>query len=249
MRIYFAGVDRPSFLPILWENGARNILISYADYRKSFAKFSEHLSNYQFNILLDSGAYSAFTRGIKLDVREYADFLLEFGDWFEHCFNLDVIGDYEASWENQRYLESRGLKPVPVVHYGEEPGLVEQLGKEYDLVALGGMVPMSTRELDEWLREVFYGADGNLRNLPKLHGLGLTTKSLLKKYRFYSSDSTGWLVGKKFGRIINDTGTSIKVNRENQTDLFSSNLNWYLKMEKEINKSPVKQQTQVITLF
>lgn len=249
MRIYFAGVDRPSFLPILWENGARNILISYADYRKSFAKFSEHLSNYQFNILLDSGAYSAFTRGIKLDVREYADFLLEFGDWFEYYFNLDVIGDYEASWENQRYLESRGLKPVPVVHYGEEPGLVEQLGKEYDLVALGGMVPIPTRELDVWLREVFYDTDGNLRNLPKLHGLGLTTKSLLKKYWFYSSDSTRWLTGKKFKKYLIGEGTEIRDYDNKIPDLFAHNLNWHLEMEKEINESPVKQQTQVITLF
>lgn len=249
MRIYFAGVDRPSFLPILWQNRARNILISYADYRKAFAKFSEHLNEYQFNILLDSGAYSAFTRGIKLDVREYADFLLEWGHWFEEYFNLDVIGDYESSWENQRYLESRGLKPIPVVHYGEEPGLVEQLGKQYDLVALGGMVPIHKRELDIWLRQVFYNANGNLRDLPKIHGLGLTTKELLLKYPFYSSDSTGWLVGKKFGRILSNNGTAVKIAKEKQTDLFSPNLTWYLKIEKQINESPAKQQAQVITLF
>src|SRR5665648_1233190 len=137
MRIYFAGVDRPSFISELDRCKATRILISYADYRTSFATFSKHLDNYQFSILLDSGAYSAFTRDIKLSVEEYAKFLYKWGHYFEGYFNLDVIGDFDKTWDNQDYLEVQGLNPIPVFHYGEPTEILRFMTKKYNRIGIG----------------------------------------------------------------------------------------------------------------
>ena len=210
MRIYFAGVDRPSFLKALWDHGARNILISYFDYKKSFATFAKHLDNYGFNILLDSGAYSAFTRGIKISVEEYAEFLIRWRSYFERYFNLDVIGDFDATWANQDYLESIGLKPVPVFHYGGPIELVRLLVRQYDFIGLGGMVPIPKKKLDIWLKDLLLRKNGDIK-FPaiKFHGLGLTKRKILYDYPLYSVDSTTWLVGKKFKLMLSDTGKQI----------------------------------------
>jgi len=239
LQIYFAGVDRPSFLELLWANGARNILISYADYRKSFATFSKHLDKYKFKILLDSGAYSAYTRGIELDIEEYTEFLKEWGSYFERYFNLDVIGDFEGTWDNQFYLEGQGLHPVPVLHYGEPVELIRLLARQYKFIGLGGMVPIlksgqgRNKILSAWFDDVFYRKDGEQKDINiKFHALGLTVRQLLQKYNFYSSDSTRWLIGKKYNKII--LGNDHETKNITTSNALQHNIRWHIKMEQEI---------------
>lgn len=230
MRIYFAGVDRPSFLSELHRCNATRILISYADYHTSFATFSTHLDKYQFNILLDSGAYSAFTRGIKLSVVEYGEFLLKWGHYFVGYFNLDVIGDFDKTWDNQDYLESQGLHPIPVFHYGEPPEILRFMTQRYKRIGIGGMVPQSNSALDKWLPTVFYGKDGREKYpQTKFHALGLTTKHLLDKYPWDSADSTTWLIGKKFREVMMENGSRRATQPDE--DFTLSNVEWMLKLE------------------
>jgi len=50
--------------------------------------------------------------------------------------------------------------------------------------------------LDSWLEEIFEKYPEH-----KFHGFGLTSFKLLRKFRWYSVDSTTWGQGGRFGRI------------------------------------------------
>jgi len=232
MRIYFAGVDRPSFLEDLWRCGVDKILISYADFRSSFTLFAKHLDKYQFNIVLDSGAYSAYTRGIKLSATEYAEFITRWGNYFEGYFGLDVIGDFDRTWDNQDYLESQGLAPIPVFHYGEPLETLRIITRQYKRIGVGGMVPVSNSSLDKWLPSVFFDKDGRER-FPgiQFHALGLTTKLLLEKYPWDSADSTKWLIGRKFGEVM--TGSGNRRMAKVGEDSTAANIEWHLGLEND----------------
>ena len=242
MKIYFAGVDRVSFLPVLWSSGVRRILISYADYRHSLPKFLEHLRDYQFEVMLDSGAYSAYTRGIKLDVGDYAELLKEYGEYFKCYFNLDVVGDFEETWKNQDYLEGEGLKPIPVFHYGEPLEVLLLISRGYSFIGLGGMVPIHQNKLDRWLGSIFRDKEGGetFKNT-SFHGLGLTTISLLRKYPFESCDSTKWLIAKRWGEILVGDGTRVK----SEDATMEQGIKWHLEKEREIAESVRKCESQM----
>lgn len=233
MKIYFAGVDRHSFLPILWEARVRRIMINYYDFRNTFQNLLEHLKQYDFDILLDSGAYPAYTRGVKIDVKEYANFLKKYGEYFEGYFNIDDIESFDKTWDNQDYLESEGLKPIPVFHYGEPIETLKIISRQYEFIGIGGMVPISKQKLDNWLQFVFFNKDGQ-EKFPeiKFHGLGLTTYDLMQKYPFYSCDSSKWLISKKFGKTLDDYGRQIK----KQDVTLEETVNWFLEAEKELKK-------------
>lgn len=244
MKIYFAGVDRPSFLGELQRCGAKRILISYADYRKSFPTFAKHLAEYNFSVLLDSGAYSAYTRGIKLDVAEYAKFLKTWGSEFEGYFGLDIIGDFDKTWDNQDYLEDQGLRPIPVFHYGEPAEILRFMTKQYKRIGIGGMVPQSNATLDKWLPTVFYNKDGQEKYSGiKFHALGLATTYLLEKYPWNSADSTKWLIGRKFGHTLHEHQG--RGRDDSIIDKTQHNIEWHLKLEREIKQTEYRGEMRL----
>ena len=82
-------------------------------------------------IFADSGAYSALSQGVDIDIDVYAEWLKANRHLFFVYANLDVIGDgaiaAEATWANQRILEDHGLAPLPVFHAGEPLDALERL--------------------------------------------------------------------------------------------------------------------------
>ena len=62
-------------------------------------------------VIIDSGAFTAFTLGKAVDTKEYAEWAKDFDSRWRHrmdslhFMNLDVIGDQDASWINQSILE------------------------------------------------------------------------------------------------------------------------------------------------
>src|SRR5262249_26315314 len=96
-------------------------------------------------ILLDSGAFSVFTRGHTIDLEKYAEFILGHRKMFRGgAFNLDVISHPERaatyshnganaiasshpaeegarkSYENWLELRRLGVNTIPVFHLGED---------------------------------------------------------------------------------------------------------------------------------
>jgi len=97
-------------------------------------------------------------------------------------------------------MESKGLSPLPCYHIGEPVKILIDMLKNYNYIALGGMVPYSKKKsiLREWLDKCFF-VRKIINKEAKIHGFGMTAKWLLEKYDWYSVDSTGWLVA-RFGK-------------------------------------------------
>lgn len=135
-------------------------------------------------IFLDSGAFSAFTMGVDVDLPKYCRYIQENEDIIHVASVLDGIGDPQKTYENQLAMEALGANPLPCFHYGEDPRWLEYYVANYEYITIGGMVPISTKQLGFWLDEIWgkYLTDGAGRPKCKVHGFGLTTIPLMKRY-------------------------------------------------------------------
>jgi hypothetical protein len=164
------------------------------------------MSTNKVELFLDSGAFSAWSQGIEINMDEYIAFIKENEQYIEVYANLDVIGDAEATYINQKYMESKGLKPLPCYHIGEPMEYLHRyLNEGYDYIALGGMVSKTTQQqLISWLDELFSKHLTNDEGFPtvKVHGFGITSLKLLLRYPWYSVDSTSWVKTGRFGAVF-----------------------------------------------
>lgn len=162
-----------------------------------------------FRFFLDSGAYSAWSRGAEIDLDEYIEFIKANIERIDVYANLDCLagkpGEHSTpamkeegaarSWENFLYMVNQGLSPLPVYHIGEDrKWLDKMLDFGCDYVGLGGLVGVPSAQRREWLDGVFdYICDE--RGYPKIktHGFGMTSIPLIFRYPWYSVDSTSWI--------------------------------------------------------
>lgn len=156
------------------------------------------------DLFIDSGAFSAFTKGIEIDIQDYIQFIRDNEQVISVYANLDVIGDAEGTLRNQEVMEAAGLSPLPCFHYNEPVEYLEYYLSKYDYIALGGMVPVSTSDLISWLDGVFANYICDSAGIPKakVHGFGLTSLKLMLRYPWYSVDSTSWVMTGRMGSVL-----------------------------------------------
>lgn len=156
-------------------------------------------------VILDSGAFSAFTQGKTIKPRDLARWVHDFPRPYDFLFNLDVIGDPHGSFRNWRTLrEEHGLNPLPVLHFGDRPE--EALPQYLDLggverVALGGIVAArNTAGVDAWLAYVMRWL---ARNAPEVqtHALGVHMSSRRARFPWHTLDSSSPSTAYRFGRV------------------------------------------------
>ncbi len=168
------------------------------------------IRNDGIRVFLDSGAFSAFTQGIDVDLPAYCEYVKQNEDIIEvvdgvKCFSvLDGIGDPQKTYDNQMEMERRGVVPLPCFHYGEDERWLEYYMARYPYITIGGMVPISTPQLYHWLDRIWekYLTDGSGRPRVRVHGFGLTTMGLVERYPWFSVDSSSWVQVARNGGII-----------------------------------------------
>lgn len=155
-------------------------------------------------VFLDSGAFSAFTLNKKVDIHAYCRYIHENADIIEVASVLDGIGDPQKTYENQVYMESLGVRPLPCFHYGEDERYLEYYLSRYEYITIGGMVPISNNQLFYWLDRIWerYLCDSAGRPRLKVHGFGLTSAPLMERYPWYSVDSSSWVQIGAHGNIF-----------------------------------------------
>jgi len=220
MKLYIAGLytsnfDRHGRLYLrLTDNekrlrdGIRYYLESYHYVHKQ--SFVDKMRRDKVKVFLDSGAFSAFTKGVKVDIRGYCDYILRNKDILENvdgalCASvLDGIGDPLLTWQNQQTMEKLGVRPLPCFHYGEDERYLEWYIANYDYITLGGMVPIDKGQLVHWLDRLWdrYLTDGAGRPRLRVHGFGLTTYRLMERYPWYSVDSSSWVQQAANGNVV-----------------------------------------------
>jgi hypothetical protein len=169
-------------------------------------------------LILDSGAFSAWTKKVVIQLDDYIAFIKANIDQIDYYVNMDVIpGEFgrkpsedeveksaQASWDNLIYMESEGLHPVPVYHMGES---IEWLDKLIDhgcsYIGISPANDRTTKQKIKWLDMVFHHiCDSN--GVPKIrtHGFGVTSLPILYRYPWYSVDSMSWVRFAAYGSIV-----------------------------------------------
>ena len=163
--------------------------------------------------LLDSGAFT-YMNGKKTDgvdwesyADRYADFIKAHG--IRRYFELDI--DAIVGLKNVERLRNRiearsGVPSIPVWHLQRGKQYFLDMCKDYDYVAIGGLVAKKTAvSMDKYFPWFINKAH---ENGAQIHGLGFTKLEGLKLYHFDSVDSTTWNVGAKYGQVcIYNQGT------------------------------------------
>ncbi|HPY55299.1 MAG TPA: hypothetical protein PLI14_06545 [Bacilli bacterium] len=166
---------------------------------------------------------TAKTMGSTLKYRRYDDFsflesdvYLEYRErYLKHCLdnkhlvgvaaNLDVINNAEETYKNQKWFEKRGYNPIPVWHFGsDESYLKRYIDEGYEYIAMGGLIPNSSSALIGPLDKIWKNIICDKDGLPKakIHGFAMTAFSLMRRYPWYSVDSSSWLKVGAYGKIF-----------------------------------------------
>ncbi len=164
------------------------------------------------DLFLDSGAFSAWSQGVEVDIQAYIDFIKQHEHLLTVYANLDVIGlggkqpnrqTAEATLKNQNIMEDAGLNPLPCFHVGEPYSYLEYYIENYDYLAIG-VAGNSGSKLIPWLDECFSKYICDKDGFPKIktHGFAVTSVPLMLRYPWYSVDSTSWVVTGRNGSIF-----------------------------------------------
>jgi len=202
---YSAGISHAVRNGYVRQPGPLRMLVSYYfckdfDLDEMLAPLREHR---ELDLFADSGGFSAYTSGDPVELDGYMTWLKRWKHLFSCAAVLDVIGDAQATAVNTEIMlrEVGHLVPVlPAFHVGEPWEFLDRWSSRVDYLALGGMVPnyvSRTQLLDAWLVKAFSRMPATTR----VHGFGLTRLSSLKKFPFYSVDSSSWSSYFRYGNF------------------------------------------------
>lgn len=149
-------------------------------------------------IFADCGAYSAFSQGVTIDIKDYGAWIKRWSHLITTYVNLDVIRDPKATSQNQAILERMGLEPIPVFHTGTDFKHLDRLMKRYPYIALGGMVGAERQVTLRWAATCHKRAQDHG---VVFHGFGQTSMENIMSIPWYSVDSSSWAGGFMWGRV------------------------------------------------
>lgn len=154
----------------------------------SFALWNEWMGDYTPSyekLLIDSGAFSEFSTGEKIDINEYMDWAERWRDQAVAIAGLDSIeGDWRQSLDNYEKFK-RGF---PTFHESDPPGLLNDLismSKERNQWLGIGLIPPRQGKY-KWMKET-------LEKIPEgIHVHGWACRAYTNFSRIDSVDSTNW---------------------------------------------------------
>lgn len=192
MDLYFVTANLREEVQVIKELQPKHLLLSYWYFRKKNLTEWVDTLGYKPQILLDSGAWSAFNKGKVIELDSYMDYIREHAAVISEYVVLDVIGDAEASFANFLTMRESGLSPIPVFHYQDDP---KHLKKYIDMgetrIALGGtVVERSKKKVAKWVRPIIFEHQHT-----SFHLLGSSSKVIMDQCPLLAScDSSTWMM-------------------------------------------------------
>lgn len=167
-------------------------------------------------VMLDSGAFSVWRLGRRIDLSNYIRFCDLHADVLFKVINLDVIPakpgvrasrwqvDESAAegWKNWRRMRAAGIDSMPVFHYGEDRKWLDRYldaGCTYIGLSVSHMRSDPMQALDLTWR--YLCGSGGYPTV-KVHGFALTSKDVFIRYPWYSVDSTSWIMAPSYGCLL-----------------------------------------------
>ncbi len=180
-------------------------------------------------LFIDSGAFTAYTKGDVIDVDDYIDYINSITQHLTIYAQLDKIpGRFNQpkslqdikeapslSWENYLYMRPRMKEPeklVPIFHQGEDykwlVNMLEWVDENGNHIPYIGISPaVDMPGIEQFLDRSFSIISKSSNPNVKTHAFGMTRLSLLERYPYYSADSTSWLKSGSMGSIYTPWGT------------------------------------------
>jgi hypothetical protein len=183
------------------------ILISYwmflNDKKGNLLQYLEK-NNDRFSLIVDSGAFSAFTQQKKINVDDYCNWIHEVLNPIskkikvDGYFQLDVICDQKATKTNLVISEKRGTTPIPVFTRAENLDdlvYMSELQRKYKWIGVGA-IKGTAKQYVKWLLD-------NCKDCTKLHLLGFADINFILHYKPKSFDYSTWYNGGLYGDFYN----------------------------------------------
>ena len=191
MNVYFVCSNDSCEKEVIKELKPERLLLSYFYFKnKRLQDFIEELG-YQPKIMLDSGAYSAWSKGKNISIIDYMNYLDLNRDYIYKYITLDVIGDADVSYMYYAIMKHKEFDPIPVYHYGDDEKYLRKYIREGSFhIALGNTVPIKDKKkVAEWVN---YLTD----TYPdiKFHLLGSSSKKITQHTNLDSCDSSSWIM-------------------------------------------------------
>jgi hypothetical protein len=153
------------------------------------------------NLILDSGAFSAFTMKKSIDLDKYCEFILQNREYITKSINLDVIDPQgpdvaaEAGMKNFLHMLDKDIHSMPVFHAREKIMYLDRYLDLADYVGLSGTSLVSPVEDRSWHRLMWnYLTDNDGYPISKFHSFGNTSPYTMLTMPFYSADSATWMI-------------------------------------------------------
>lgn len=171
----------------------------------------------KIQLMLDSGAFSAWKRGTEIDIYEYIEYIHKHKHLLYSYVTLDQIpgkpnirktqdeinASAAVSYKNQQYMKSKGLDPIPVFHMGEDWRWLERYmadGEPY--IGISPAADLPQPQIRDWLDRAFtFVCDEDGIPKVKTHGFGVASFALLKRYPWFTADATSWALTAAYGSI------------------------------------------------
>jgi len=212
-----------------------NVLMSFAFWaKKDLSEVRRELVCGK--LMIDSGAYTAYTSGQVIRLADYAAFLATWRPYWDHAVTLDTIGDPVATRRSTRALHEQGLPVMPVFTRGESVKEFEAMVRDCGYVCVGGGVGMSQDVLvrrTQLLQRRAADLGGGI------HALGMGAVGLVRQAMPYSADSSNISNTFQFGNIRFFNGQEIKSCKAN--DKRALLRNWEALRGHDINVADLAQ--------
>ncbi len=229
-KLYFAGdwsgVETSDRTKITCE--VTNRLVTFA-YPKLFENWLSVAKNDKGNIILDSGAFSAWNKGSKIDIKKYIEYCLiaqiraeEEGKKI-YVVNLDVIPGKVGTTKNLQQFTNKNnkkeidraakegfmnmkkmvenkIQPIHVFHQGEGWKWLDRMLKYINYIGISPANDMSINSKRKWIYSVFsYLHKNNIK--VKTHGFAVASSDVLQEFPWSSCDAASWRLSAAMGSI------------------------------------------------
>ena len=219
--MYLASYDDSTIMDYAWDN---NVPLLYSQINNRGCIVKRFTAPTTGKLLIDSGAHSAHTKGVELDLEEYINFVNSNIDKMTLYVQVDKIpGQYhkpktqedwteapKLRWENYLYMRSRSKdcsKLIPVFHQGESFEWLRNMcdARFGDLkVPYIGLSPrgdVSLKAKYDFCAECFAVIQSSTNPEVMTHAFGATSLEMLERLPFTSADSTTWVLVSAFGQV------------------------------------------------
>lgn len=231
-QLYFAGSQNKLAEKYLRRNGANRLASQLLD-RNVISGWieSRERGEGRGHLFIDSGAFSAHTRGASLDVDQYIEYLNNLDEHLHIFAQVDKIPGVfrqaktkeereeapKISWDNYLYMVSRLKSPkklLPIFHQGEDYMWLENMlewkdgnGEHIPYIGISPANDQAVKEKEKFIAKCFKVIRNSSNPKVCTHAFGMTSLHVLERYPFTSADSTSWILNGANGSIMTKYGS------------------------------------------